>query len=97
MRRATHGAPRGRTQRSSVVVLAHLDLQDLAETGRRQAEAEVGHIDGLAYHGNIDDYLVTPTVIAYLPSHEYTFFANAAVGQDVRKLELAIDLAHRSS
>jgi len=50
---------------------------------------------GAAYHGNIDDYLLTPTVIAYLPSHHYTFFGNAAVGQDVRKLELAIDLAHQ--
>jgi hypothetical protein len=50
---------------------------------------------GAAYHGNIDDYLLTPTVIVYLPSHQYTFFANAAVGQDVKKLELAIDLAHQ--
>ena len=50
---------------------------------------------GLAYHGHVDDYLVTPMVIAYVPSHDYTFFANAAVGQDVRKLELAIDLAHQ--
>jgi hypothetical protein len=50
---------------------------------------------GVAYHGNIDDYLLTPTVIAYLPSHDYTFFANSAVGQDVRKLELALDLAHQ--
>jgi len=50
---------------------------------------------GLAYHGNIDDYMLTPTVIAYLPSNRYTFFANAAVGQDVPKLELAIDLAHQ--
>jgi hypothetical protein len=50
---------------------------------------------GLAYHENINDYLLTPLVIAYLPSHNYTFFANAAVGQDVPKLELAIDLAHQ--
>ena len=50
---------------------------------------------GLAYHGNIDDYLITPIVIAYLPSHDYTFFANAAVGQDVKKLETAVDLAHQ--
>jgi hypothetical protein len=50
---------------------------------------------GLAYHENINDYLLTPLVTAYLPSHNYTFFANAAVGQDVPKLELAIDLAHQ--
>ena len=50
---------------------------------------------GVAYHGNVDDYLVTPTVIAYLPSHDYTFFANAAAGQDLKKLEVAVDLAHQ--
>src|SRR5664279_2916635 len=30
---------------SSIVVVAHLDLQDLAESGRRKAEAEVGDIN----------------------------------------------------
>jgi hypothetical protein len=50
---------------------------------------------GLAYHENVNDYLLTPLVTAYLPSHNYTFFANAAVGQDVPKLEVAIDLAHQ--
>lgn len=50
---------------------------------------------GLAYHENVNDYLLTPSVTAYLPSHNYTFFANAAVGQDVPKLEVAIDLAHQ--
>lgn len=50
---------------------------------------------GVAYHANVNDYLLTPSVTAYLPSHDYTFFANAAVGQDLRKLEVAIDLAHQ--
>ena len=50
---------------------------------------------GTAYHGEYDDYLLTPKVTAYLPSHNYTFFANAAVGQDVPKLEFAIELAHQ--
>jgi hypothetical protein len=50
---------------------------------------------GLAYHENVNDFLLTPSVTAYLPSHNYTFFANAAVGQDIPKLELAIDLAHQ--
>ena len=50
---------------------------------------------GLAYHENVNDYILIPSVTAYLPSHNYTFFANAAVGQDVQKLELAIDLAHQ--
>lgn len=50
---------------------------------------------GVAYHANVNDYLLTPSITAYLPSHRYTFFANAAVGQDLRKLELAIELAHQ--
>lgn len=50
---------------------------------------------GLAYHANVDDYLLTPSVTAYIPSHHYTFFAQAAVGQHLRKIEVAIDLAHQ--
>jgi hypothetical protein len=50
---------------------------------------------GLAYHANVGDYLITPSVTAYIPSHNYTFFAQAAPGQDLRKLEVAVDLAHQ--
>jgi hypothetical protein len=50
---------------------------------------------GLAYHENINNFILIPSVTAYLPSHNYTFFANAAVGQDVPKIEFAIDLAHQ--
>jgi hypothetical protein len=50
---------------------------------------------GLAYHWNAGDYLITPSITAYVPSHHYTFFAQAAPGQDLRKLEVAIDLAHQ--
>jgi len=50
---------------------------------------------GLAYHENINDYLITPSVTLQIPSHHYTFFAQAAAGQDLRKLELAIELAHQ--
>jgi hypothetical protein len=50
---------------------------------------------GTSYHGNIGDYLITPSITAYIPSHDYTFFANAAVGQDVWKLETAVSLSHQ--
>ena len=50
---------------------------------------------GLAYHANVNDYLITPSITAHIPSHHYTFFAQAAVGQDLRKLEVALDLAHQ--
>jgi len=50
---------------------------------------------GLAHHANIDDYLLTSSVTAHIPSHRYTFFAQAAPGQDLRKLELALELGHQ--
>lgn len=50
---------------------------------------------GMAYHGNVGDYLITPSATAYIPSHEYTFFAQAAPGQDLRSLEVAVDLSHQ--
>lgn len=50
---------------------------------------------GLAYHTNVGDYLLTPSITATIPSHHYTFFANAAVGQDLWKIEVALDLAHQ--
>ena len=50
---------------------------------------------GVAYHANVDDYLLTPSVTLHIPSHDYTFFAQSAPGQGLRKIELAIDLAHQ--
>jgi len=50
---------------------------------------------GVAYHANVNDFLLTPSITVYVPSHHYIFFAQAAVGQDLRKFEAAIDLAHQ--
>ncbi|MES2100847.1 MAG: hypothetical protein V4569_13555 [Pseudomonadota bacterium] len=50
---------------------------------------------GLAYHANLNNYLLTPSIAAHIPSHDYTFFAQAAAGQGLRKVELALDLAHQ--
>ena len=50
---------------------------------------------GATYHANIDTYYITPSITAYIPSHAYTFFSQAAVGQDLQQLELAITLAHQ--
>jgi hypothetical protein len=50
---------------------------------------------GVAYHTNVNEYLLTPSITAYIPSHRYTFFAQAAPGQDLWKIEVAIDLAHQ--
>ncbi|MFI4969018.1 MAG: hypothetical protein ACHP7D_02350 [Lysobacterales bacterium] len=50
---------------------------------------------GVAYHTHIGDYYLTPSLTASLPSHDYTFFANAAVGQDLWQVQPAIELAHQ--
>jgi hypothetical protein len=50
---------------------------------------------GAEWHTHIDDYYVTPSITAIIPSHDYTFFANAAVGQRLDQLLLAATLAHQ--
>jgi hypothetical protein len=50
---------------------------------------------GTAYHTDFDNYYVTPSITAYIPSHDYTFFSWAAVGRRQRQLELAISVAHQ--
>jgi hypothetical protein len=50
---------------------------------------------GAAWHTHIGNYYITPSITAVIPSHDYTFFANAAVGQRLRQLELAATLAHQ--
>jgi hypothetical protein len=50
---------------------------------------------GASYHTQIEDYYLTPSVTAVIPSHEYVFFDNAAVGQRLRQLMLAVELDHQ--
>jgi hypothetical protein len=50
---------------------------------------------GIAYFKDLDGYLLTPSLTVYLPSHDYTFFANAAPGQRLWKVEPGIELAHQ--
>lgn len=50
---------------------------------------------GAAWHTHLGDYYLTPSVTAVIPSHDYVFFANAAVGQRLNQLLLATTLAHQ--
>ena len=51
---------------------------------------------GVAWHRKFHyDYYLTAALTYYHPSHDYTFFANAAVGQDLSRIELAAELAHQ--
>jgi len=50
---------------------------------------------GAAYNGEIDGFFLTPYMTVYLPSHDYTFFSQAAVGYRLQRVELGATLAHQ--
>lgn len=51
---------------------------------------------GVAWHTTVHgDYLVTPSLTLWYPSHDYVFFSNAAAGQRIWKVEPSIELAHQ--
>jgi hypothetical protein len=50
---------------------------------------------GTAWHTHINDYFIVPSLTAIVPSHDYPFFTNAAVGQRLKQLMLATTLAHQ--
>lgn len=50
---------------------------------------------GAAYHTDVNGFLLSPSLNVYIPSHSYTFFANAAVGQRLWEIEPAIEIAHQ--
>jgi len=50
---------------------------------------------GVAWHTHIADYYITPSATAVIPSHDYVFFDNAAVGQRLHQLLLSVTLAHQ--
>jgi len=64
------------------------------DDGRHHGTWQDWHV-GVAYHADVDDFLLSPSLTATLPSHHYTFFAQSAPGQDLWKLEVALDMAHQ--
>ena len=50
---------------------------------------------GAAYNADFEGYFLTPYVTVYLPSHDYTFFSQAAVGYGLQRVELGASLAHQ--
>jgi hypothetical protein len=51
---------------------------------------------GAAWHATVrGNYLITPSLTYYFPSHDYVFFSNAAAGQRIWKVEPSIELAHQ--
>lgn len=50
---------------------------------------------GLSRHITLGRYELEPRATLTWPSHDYTFFANAAVGQRLRKLRFGVDVTRR--
>lgn len=51
---------------------------------------------GMDWHRKFhDDYFLTAGVSYTQPSHDYTFFSNAAVGQHLRRVEVDAEIAHQ--
>jgi hypothetical protein len=50
---------------------------------------------GVSRHGAWRGFSVTSHATVVIPSHDYSFFGNAAFGQNLYKLELGVDLARR--
>jgi len=50
---------------------------------------------GVDWHTHINDYYITPSLTATIPSHDYVFFDNAAVGQRLHQLLVGATLAHQ--
>lgn len=50
---------------------------------------------GVAWHTQIQDYYIVPSLTATIPSHDYPFFSNAAVGQRLHQLLAAVSFSHQ--
>lgn len=50
---------------------------------------------GVSYHGDWGRFTLEPHLIATIPSHDYSHFANAAIGQNLWRLKLGVDFTHR--
>jgi len=76
--------------------------------GLVQPHPESQFLDDGQYHGGLQDvqlgvsrhlelgrYRLEPHAMLTWPSHDYTFFANAAIGQHLRKLKLGADVTRQ--
>lgn len=51
---------------------------------------------GAAWHATVHgNYLLTPSLTLWIPSHDYVFFSNAAAGQRIWRVEPSLELAHQ--
>ncbi len=50
---------------------------------------------GAAWHANIGNYYITPSVTATIPSHAYPIYGNVYVGQHLHQLLFDVTLSHQ--
>lgn len=50
---------------------------------------------GVSYHTDWGRFRVEPHLVAQIPSHDYSHFANAAIGQNLWRVKLGVDFTHR--
>lgn len=50
---------------------------------------------GVSYHTHWGPFAVEPHLIVTLPSHDYSHFANAGIGQNLWRIKVGVDFSHR--
>lgn len=50
---------------------------------------------GVSYHTNWGRFAVEPHLVIQIPSHDYSHFANAGIGQNLWRVKLGVDVTHR--
>ena len=50
---------------------------------------------GVSYHADWGRFRVEPHLVVQIPSHDYSHFANAAIGQNLWRVKLGVDFTHR--
>lgn len=50
---------------------------------------------GVSYHTDWGRFRVEPHLVAQIPSHDYSHFANAAIGQNLWRVKLGVDFTRR--
>jgi hypothetical protein len=92
IRKRSSGGPGA--HRLDILQVPHPEATFLDDTAYHSAWQDWGV--GLSYHTTWRGFEVEPQVHATLPSHDYDHFGNAAVGQNLWKVRLGVELLRRA-
>lgn len=91
IRKRSSGGPGA--HRPDLLTLPHPEAEFLDDGNYHGAWQD--WILGVSYHTDWGRFGVEPHLIATIPSHDYSHFANAAIGQNLWKLKLGVDFTRR--